>query len=83
MENEAPEFCDIALERRHLDRLARRITYLELKIKEMAITKKDNRFEIQEYEAIKWAYQIALPLHRTHLRMLVWFAAKFPDKEKK
>jgi len=74
-------FPSLDAERIHLERLYRRIVYLEQKVKSLGVEGKNTIYEIAEYDAIKWAYNIALSAHRTNKRFHKYFAVKFAAYE--
>lgn len=77
------EATSIEREEIHLNRLARRIMYLKGKAEELAIEGKQNKYELAEMNATKWAFNIALSAHRNNKRFFNYLVRKFPQKEDK
>lgn len=74
------EVLSIEKEAYYLDRLARRIVYLKRKAIELAGAGLENKYELAEMEATKWAFNEALSRHRTHKRFFAYLVKKFPQK---
>lgn len=76
------EHIDLQTHENYLQRIARRVTYLEKKIEEMQLAGQHNEYEKREMHALKYAFNLTLERYLLNASMLSVFADKFKKYSK-